>query len=85
MLVDYDFRDDDVLEIAAQVCQKPVAQTPLFGQSIPGNVRRAFVSINKCVAVIIWNCGCLASCIESKQLLLSPDLASINFDCRLGY
>lgn len=65
-LFDHELREDGVLEIIAQTCRSPIAQSPLFGPSISENMRRTFVSINKCVAVIVWNTGWLATCAESE-------------------
>lgn len=61
-----DLRYDNKVEIWAQKCQKPIQKTPLFGESVPEALRSMFVSINKCVAVIVYNTGWLAYCLERK-------------------
>lgn len=61
-----DLRYDNKLEIWAQECQNPITQTPVFGDSVPEAFRRTFVSINKCIAVIVYNIGWLAHCLKRK-------------------
>lgn len=77
-LFDLQVRNNSVLEITTQVYKKPITKSPLFGTSNPEHLRRPFVSINKRVAVIDWNCGWLATCTESKQSLQLTGLTSIN-------
>lgn len=77
-LFDHQLRNNSVLEITAQVCKNPIAKSPLFSTSNPEHLRRPFVSINKRLAVIDWNCGWLATCAESKQSLQLIGLTSIN-------
>lgn len=68
---------DNVLEIDAQVCWRPISDTPLFGENVSEAIKRTFVSINRCVAVIVYNSAWLAYCSSGEYLTMLHILAFI--------
>ncbi|KAF2621368.1 hypothetical protein BU25DRAFT_416154 [Macroventuria anomochaeta] len=85
VLVDHYLADDGFLEISAQVCQKPEAEEPLFGSVVSESMKRTFVSINKCVAAIVYNSAWLAFCVEGKYSVPIPVSAAFTDDCRIEH
>ncbi|KAF3042545.1 hypothetical protein E8E11_005261 [Didymella keratinophila] len=63
-----DPRHDIKMEIWAQQGQKPTSTTSIFGDQVPERLSRTFISINKCIAVIVYNTGCLAHCWEHLNI-----------------
>lgn len=76
--------EDNVLKIEAQPCREPTAQSPIFKADVSEEMRRTFVSINKCILVLAYNTGWLAHCTRGKQLISSLDRASANQEHRSG-
>lgn len=85
VLVDSRLNDDNVLEVFAQVCRSPIEQVPIFGADVSEDVKRTFVSINRCVAVIVYNSAWLAHCVGGKYPEPTPELVIVNNGYRLGH
>lgn len=85
VLVDHYLREDDVLELRVQTCQKPVAVVPLFGPDVSDSMKRTVCSVNNCVTAVQHNTIWLAYFVEGRCLMPLPAIMSLTDSFSFGF